>query len=289
MVRAVLQGKPFGHPLHPALVHLPIGLFVFSVLLDVASYLVADGNPFVRGAFYAMLFGVVAALVAAVPGLVDRAAIRADHPAKKTATTHMWLNIAMAVIFAIDLLLRANRLGESATPPLLFLLSLLGVAILAVSGYLGGTLVYDDGIAVGRHRRQSDTPQETILARAAVVDGFVPVADAGSLGEGETLRVDVDGTVMTIARVGGKWFAFQEFCTHRFGPLSEGRLVDGEVECPWHRSRFDMRTGKVTQGPAKVDLKTYEVAVRDGTIMVRDGSGVGSRKSEAGQQPTAKS
>jgi uncharacterized membrane protein/nitrite reductase/ring-hydroxylating ferredoxin subunit len=274
-----LQGKPFGHPLHPALVHLPIGLFVFSVLLDIASYLVTDGNPFVRGAFYAMLFGVVAALVAAVPGLVDRAEIRADHPARKTATTHMQLNLAMVAIFAIDLLLRANQLGEPATPPLLLLLSLLGVAILAVSGYLGGTLVYDDGIAVGRHRRQSDTPRATIVAGAAEDgDGFVPVADVGSLGDGETLRVDVEGTVMTIARVGGEWFAFQEFCTHRFGPLSEGRLVDGEVECPWHRSRFDMRTGKVTQGPAKIDLKTFDVAVRDGTILVRGETEDGRRR-----------
>jgi uncharacterized membrane protein/nitrite reductase/ring-hydroxylating ferredoxin subunit len=270
MLRALLQGKPFGHPLHPALIHLPIGLFVFSVLLDIASYFVADGNPFVRGAFYAMLFGVVAALVAAVPGLVDRAAIRADHPARKTATTHMQLNLAMIAIFAVDMVLRFNRLAEPETPPLLFLLSLLGVAILAVSGYLGGTLVYGDGIAVGRHRRQTDTPRKTIAVRAADgVDGFVPVAGAGSLGDGETLRVDIDGTVMTIARVGGEWFAFQEFCTHRFGPLSEGGLVDGEVECPWHRSRFDMRTGKVTQGPAKIDLQTFDVAVRDGTIMVR--------------------
>lgn len=271
MLKAVLQGKPFGHPLHPALVHLPIGLFVFSVLLDVASYLVADGNPLVRGAFYAILFGVVAALVAAVPGLVDWSEIRADHPARKTATTHMQLNLAMVAIFAIDLLLRFNQLAAPATPPLLFLLSLLGVAILAVSGYLGGMLVYDDGIAVGRHRRQTDTPRETIVASGAKEggDGFVAVADTGSLGDGETLRVEVHGTVMTIARVSGEWFAFQEFCTHRFGPLSEGRLVDGEIECPWHRSRFDMRSGKVTQGPAKLDLKTFDVAVRDGTVMVR--------------------
>ena len=270
MLKDVLQGKPIGHPLHPALVHLPIGLFVFSLLLDVASFLTDDGNPFVRGAYYTLLFGVIAALVAAIPGIVDWADIRADSRARRTATTHMLLNIAAVAIFAIGLFLRSTQQGEARTPVLPLLLSLAGVGLLSVSGYLGGTLVYDDGIAVGRHRRQTATPARTIaVAAGGETDGFVPVADAAGIDEGETLRVDVDGTVMTIARAGGKVFAFQEFCTHRFGPLSEGRLTDGEIECPWHRSRFDVKTGEVTQGPAKVDLKTFDVTVRDGKILVR--------------------
>ncbi len=269
MLKDLLQGKPFGHPLHPALVHLPIGLFVFSLLLDATSLLADDGNPLVRGAFYTLLFGVVTALVAAIPGLVDWSEIRADHPAKKTATTHMLLNIAAVAVFAVDLVLRFNQQGDERTSALPLLLSSAGIGILSVSGYLGGTLVYDDGIAVGRHRRQSATPERTVaVSGKESAGGFVAVADADSLADRETLRVEVDGTVMTIANVGGECFAFQEFCTHRFGPLSEGALLDGEIECPWHRSRFNMRTGKVTQGPAKIDLKTFDVAQRDGKILV---------------------
>lgn len=272
MLKALLQGKPLGHPLHPALVHLPIGLFVFSLLLDIASFLAADGEAMVRGAYYAMMLGVVTALLAAVPGLADWSDIRADHPAKKTATTHMTLNLVAVAVYVVDLLLRSGRLEDERTPLLPFLLSLLGVGLLSVSGYLGGTLVYDDGIAVGRHRRMTPTPQRTIAAGSGKdADGFVEVAAAAALAEGETLRADVDGTVMTIARVDGECFAVQEFCTHRFGPLSEGRLIDCEVECPWHRSRFDLRSGKVTQGPAKLDLKTFEVVERDGKILVRPG------------------
>ena len=270
MVKAFLQGKPLGHPLHPALVHLPIGLFVFSLLLDIASFLATDGEALVRGAYYAMVLGVVTALVAAVPGLADWSDIRADHPAKTTATRHMTLNLIAVVVYVVNVLLRAGQLDEERTPLLPFLMSLLGVALLSVSGYLGGTLVYDDGIAVGRHRRMTATPQRTIVASAMEsADRFVAVADADALGDGETLRAEVDGTVMTIARVNGEVFAVQEFCTHRFGPLSEGRLIDCEVECPWHRSRFDLRSGKVTQGPAKLDLKTFDVAERDGKILVR--------------------
>jgi Rieske Fe-S protein len=66
----------------------------------------------------------------------------------------------------------------------------------------------------------------------------------------------------------GQLFAFQEFCTHRFGPLSEGSFHDGEVQCPWHGSCFDVRTGKVTRGPATVNLKTYRVMVTEGTIHI---------------------
>lgn len=74
---------------------------------------------------------------------------------------------------------------------------------------------------------------------------------------------------MTIANLDDELYAFQEFCTHRFGPLSEGHFHNHEIMCPWHRSCFDVRTGKVTQGPAKVDLKTYQVMVQDGQICVR--------------------
>jgi nitrite reductase/ring-hydroxylating ferredoxin subunit len=63
-------------------------------------------------------------------------------------------------------------------------------------------------------------------------------------------------------------FAFQEFCTHRFGPLSEGAFDGFNLQCPWHNSCFDVRTGKVTNGPAKVDLKTFKMETRDGKIGV---------------------
>jgi nitrite reductase/ring-hydroxylating ferredoxin subunit len=92
-----------------------------------------------------------------------------------------------------------------------------------------------------------------------------PVAD---LAEGASLRADLNGVIVAVVRFDGNYYAFQEFCTHRYGPLSEGRLHDGQVECPWHGSCFDVRTGRVTRGPAKVDLNTYRVLVNDGMIFV---------------------
>jgi 3-phenylpropionate/trans-cinnamate dioxygenase ferredoxin subunit/anthranilate 1,2-dioxygenase ferredoxin subunit len=97
---------------------------------------------------------------------------------------------------------------------------------------------------------------------------MIAVAAESSLREGETLRVDLQGQVLCLAKSDGQIYAFQEFCTHRFGPLSEGAICQNQIECPWHRSVFDMATGKAVHGPAKEDLKTFRVEVRDGQIHV---------------------
>ncbi|PYL58100.1 MAG: hypothetical protein DMF30_03815, partial [Verrucomicrobia bacterium] len=96
-----------------------------------------------------------------------------------------------------------------------------------------------------------------------------PVPEAEHLQEKETLRAEIDGQVITIAKIDNHFYGFQEFCTHRFGPLSEGSFEGFNVQCPWHNSCFDVRTGKVTNGPAKVDLKTFKMEMRDGKICVR--------------------
>jgi nitrite reductase/ring-hydroxylating ferredoxin subunit len=216
-----------------------------------------------------MSFGVAGALLAALAGFADWSDIRLDHPAKKTATIHMTLNLTAVALFGINLLLRSGQLDLNETPILNLLLSLGGVGIILVSGYLGGTMVYDDGIGVGRHRRETRTPGETInVSMFERQDGWVAVCNADDINDGETLRVDWNGTVIAIAKQEGKVYAFQEFCTHRYGPLSEGTLYDHQVECPWHRSCFDIRTGKVVEGPAKLDLKTFSAMIRAGKIFI---------------------
>jgi nitrite reductase/ring-hydroxylating ferredoxin subunit/uncharacterized membrane protein len=271
MLKAFLQGKPFRHPLHPALVHFPIGLFILSLILDLASYLWDTSNGVVRASFYAMGFGIVGALLAATAGFADWSDIRLDHPAKKTANIHMTLNLTATALFVVNLVLRMRLPDLTITPLIPVLLSFVGVGIILVSGYLGGTMVYDDGVGVGRHRRETRTPRKTIdVSMFERQDGWVAVCDVDALKNGETLRVDWNGTVIAIARQGDEIYAFQEFCTHRYGPLSEGKLYDHQVECPWHRSCFDIRTGKVVEGPAKMDLKTYSAMIRAEKIFIAE-------------------
>jgi nitrite reductase (NADH) small subunit len=66
---------------------------------------------------------------------------------------------------------------------------------------------------------------------------------------------------VAVFNLGGELYAVQNACTHKAGPLNEGALEGGVVECPWHGSRFDVRTGQVVLGPAKEPLKTYRVIV----------------------------
>src|SRR5437870_9066875 len=273
VLKDLLEGKPLRHPIHPMLVHFPIGFLVLSFLVGLVSLAFPEVPNLVRGSCYAMLLGIITALLAAVPGFVDYSDIRRDHPGKTTATRHMTLNLMAVAIYGINLWIRSSVLSDAKISLLPLLLSIIGIGVLSVSGYLGGRLVYDEGIAVGRHKRPTPSPADTIqLSRAnAEKEGdvtFVPVPEAERLRNGETLRVEIDKQIMTIARIDNQLFAFQEFCTHRFGPLSEGSFHGFNVQCPWHNSCFDIRTGKVTNGPAKVDLKTFKVETRDGKVGV---------------------
>src|SRR5438270_10154465 len=99
MLKDILEGKPLRHPLHPMLVHFPIGFFILSLLLDLGSFAFPRVPNLVLGSFYAMALGIVTALLAAVPGFVDYTDIRADHPAKRTATAHMTLNLILVALY----------------------------------------------------------------------------------------------------------------------------------------------------------------------------------------------
>jgi len=277
-LKNLVEGKPLRSPLHPALVHPPIALFPASVLFDLASWLVngsGAAHSLVGGAFVCIVGGLVTGLFAAVFGMIDYSDIRADHPAKKTAAVHMVLNVVALVLYGVSAAMRYGALTADKTAALPFGISVTALVILSYSGYLGGHLVYSDGIAVGRHRRRTDTPKATIETPLANKLREIEVAEDNAVGEGATLRVKIETVVMTIARVEGALYAFQEFCTHRYGPLSEGALCGSEVVSPWHNSRFDVRNGRVTGGPAKVDLRTFRVTSRDGKIWVEVPEGEG--------------
>lgn len=269
--KQVLEGKPLRSPIHPAIVHLPVALFPLGMLLDVASWIFQRPElELVRAAFYAIAAGIVTALFAAIFGFVDYTTIRSDHPAKKTATLHMVLNLIAVVVFAASLALRYSSLDAQHTGVLPLILAVVGVGLLGYSGYLGGDLVYNDGIGVGRHRHQGELPQETIpVASPNAGSAPVPVPHLELLREGQTARVDASGTIIAVTRSEGKLCAFQEFCTHRYGPLSEGKIENGQVVCPWHGSRFDTDTGRVTKGPAKVDLRTFPIDEKKDEVHLR--------------------
>jgi uncharacterized membrane protein len=156
------------HPIHPALIALPIGGFVLSIVADLA-YLISDREMMWYDiAFWAAVFGVVTALVAAIPGAVDYMAVARHTDARTTGMVHGLLNITIVALFAVSILLRTNDGAVSADAfTLPFILSLVGVVLLSVSGWLGGELVFKHHIAVQPDTSEDESDEESYHDRVA--------------------------------------------------------------------------------------------------------------------------
>src|SRR6187200_1846653 len=100
-------------------------------------------------------------------------------------------------------------------------------------------------------------------------DDFVKVAETKDIQRSQMKEVQIDGQDVCIANVEGKYYAIGNVCTHEGGPLADGRLEGYEVECPWHQSKFDVRTGEVRGPPASESEPTYEIKVDGNSILVK--------------------
>lgn len=138
-----------GHPIHPMIIPFPIALWVSSLVADLI-YL-WRGNPVWKDwiAFYTLLGGIVMAVFAAVPGFIDWLSIK-DRNVVGIANWHARLNVIALLIFAASFYLRtssgAGLVGGSYTIPVG--LSVLGVILITISGWLGGEMVFKHGVAV---------------------------------------------------------------------------------------------------------------------------------------------
>lgn len=137
-----------GHPIHPMLVPIPIGLWIFSLVCDLIHAGGSTSPAWTTVALYTMGGGIVGALLAAVPGLIDLLSLPPGP--RRTALTHMAINLTVVVLYVINFWL---RLGSPERPGNLIWLSVIGIGLLVISGWLGGKMVYVHGIAV-------DTPPE---------------------------------------------------------------------------------------------------------------------------------
>jgi nitrite reductase/ring-hydroxylating ferredoxin subunit len=100
-------------------------------------------------------------------------------------------------------------------------------------------------------------------------DGFVPVAKTGDVPAGSMIVVAIDRERIMLANVAGEFHAMRDMCGHRNAPLSRGKLDGHTVECPLHFAQFDVRTGKLVDGPISADVPVYEVRVEGDTVLVR--------------------
>ena len=131
------------HPIHPMLVPIPIGCWILSFVCDVTFVLGAGATHWATVSFWSMLVGILGAIAAAVPGVLDMLSLNGTP--KKIALTHMGLNIAVVLLYAMNFGMRVNG-GAIAGLPLAF--SIGAIVLLAISGWLGGHMVYVHRVGV---------------------------------------------------------------------------------------------------------------------------------------------
>lgn len=134
-----------GHPIHPMLVTIPIGCWILSFVADLIFLSTGNANPWNTVAYYAMLFGILGALAAAVFGLVDLLSLPPGYT-KSVGIKHMSINLVVVAIYVVNAWMRSGSPSLASKTPIV--LSLVTILMLVVSGWLGGKMVYEAGVGV---------------------------------------------------------------------------------------------------------------------------------------------
>lgn len=231
------QASYNGHPIHPMLIPYPFAFLTGAFGFTLAAR--ATGNAgMAQVPRYLVPAGIAAGLLAAVPGIVDYVySVPPQSSGKERATKHALLNVTALGLFTASWLI-GRRNARSA---LSAVLQGLGAAAMSVAGYMGGTLVVRNQIGVDHRYANAGKWQE----------------DEGTLELNQMMLLHDSGMRIAIGRTERGCAAFEDRCSHKGGPLSDGVLIAGTVQCPWHGSQFDVHTGKVTCGPATEPIAVF--------------------------------
>jgi nitrite reductase/ring-hydroxylating ferredoxin subunit/uncharacterized membrane protein len=248
-LRNALNGTWLGEPLHVVLTDLPIGAWTVAMIFDFLD-LIVDRHEFALAADASIGVGLAGAAGAAVTGITDWSDV--DPPARRLGLIHGLINVGGAALFGISLLLRSKKHRKSGRAA-----SALGFAVMSYAAHLGGKLVYEYRVGVDRTDGQ------------VFPDNFMPVLPESQLPADKPTKVMAQGVPILLVRRANRLFALADTCSHFGAPLSEGKLVDNCIECPYHASRFDLEDGHVVNGPAVHPQPCLEVRAHAGQIEVR--------------------
>lgn len=246
-----------GHPIHPALIPFPFAFLTGAFLFDAAGWLADRASWWTTGGHLAAA-GIVAALLAAVPGFIDYLfTVPPRSTGKRRATRHMLVNLLAVAFVAVAWTMR-QRLIDG--PDIWVLgLELAALALLIAGGWMGGVLVSRNQISVD-HRYASAGKWKEVRIDASA-GASVMVATAEELKVDQMKLLHVGDRRIVLARTEQGYVAFDDRCPHRGGSLAGGVMMCGTVQCPWHGSQFDVKTGGLKAGPSSQGIETYRVDV----------------------------
>jgi len=252
------------HPLHPALIPFPFAFLSGAAVFDVAAWLWRS-DPLSISAAHLTLAGIAGGLLAAVPGVIDYLyTVPPASSGKARATRHGAGNVIALALFGLAF---ATRETDWTATGLTVVLEAVGAMVLGYAGWLGGTLVTRNLISVDHRYAGAGRWQEGIFIGRPGED--IVVATQTDLQDGHMKLLHVNGRRIALARTGDRYHAVDDGCTHRGGSLAGGVLVGHTVQCLWHGSQFDVRTGEVACGPAKKGVRTFDVRVEKGDVLLR--------------------
>ena len=243
-IRDLLNGRWLGHPLHAAVTDIPIGLLAGVVILDVL------GQP--TAADIALVGTIIFMALSAVVGLADYS--ETEGRALTRATLHASLMTVGLVVLIISAVLRSGAPVDRTAP---IVLSIVGLLIITAGAFVGGDVAYVLGNMVSRHAFRGAGTKWVRLETGDVVD-------LATLPEATPTKMKAGINDLVVVRIGDTLHAMHNVCAHAGGPLNEGRMVDGCIECPWHFSRYRLTDGLAKQGPTVYDQPSYEIRAAEG-------------------------
>jgi nitrite reductase/ring-hydroxylating ferredoxin subunit/uncharacterized membrane protein len=245
--RDILHGRQIGHPLHPALVQVPIGAWLSAAVLDALPGSARQSRLLIG-------VGIVAAVPTALAGWVDWA--EQHEQQMRTGLIHASANAAAIGLYTGSWIARGRgRTGWGRV------LAYTGLGVVGAAGAIGGHLAYRQGAGTNKSEPVPHLVEPGWNALTPLADLPVGVPVRRALGEVPLLVFrHADDQVDVLA----------DRCSHMSGPLSEGTVSDGCVTCPWHGSVFRLADGWNVGGPATAPQPSFDVRTRaDGTVEVR--------------------
>lgn len=252
-----------GHPLHPILVSFPIALLTGAFLLDLLA-LWTNELSYSQAAGYALTGGLIFAVLAAIPGMIDYIyVVPPESSAQRRTVKHALLNGTAMIFFLIALLLKSKEMMSDAA---VIGIEGAGVALLGIAGWLGGTLIVRNQIGVDHRYANAGKWQEVFIN---TTESRIELKGQEGLEVGQMRLLRINDKRIVLARTEQGFSAFEDRCTHRGGSLADGVLICGTVQCPWHGSQFDVQTGLVKAGPGTTPIKVYQLSAETGSIWLQ--------------------
>ncbi|GIH17473.1 Rieske 2Fe-2S domain-containing protein [Rugosimonospora africana] len=245
-VRDALHGVWLGHPLHPAIVQVPIGAWFSAAVLDALPRMETCATVLVG-------VGTASAVPAIAAGWNDWSDL-ATAP-RRVGLVHAVANAVGVGLYGASLVARLtgnHRLGKQ--------LAYGGLGAVSLGGYLGAHIVYRFAAGVN----------QAAPIEQQIPEGWHDLCEFRALGDNQKLVAHIGEIPVLVSRTGDTVTAMVERCGHETGPLGEGEVVqvDGSacVVCPWHGSTFRLADGAVVRGPATTDQPTLRTRINRGCV-----------------------